>query len=90
MMMYLSALPRVWPSSRNSKEAAVGVEPGSYNMELIRFDLSPKRRVDETYQEQLVFIQLNIVDGLLTVLRRLRVLHDAVFHVLVRHIFLGT
>lgn len=29
MMMYLRALPRVWPSSRNSKEAAVGVEPGS-------------------------------------------------------------
>ena len=29
-MTYLSAFPRVWPSFRNSNEAAVGVEPGSY------------------------------------------------------------
>jgi len=29
MMMNLKAFPRVWPSSRNSKEAAVNVEPGS-------------------------------------------------------------
>ena len=29
MMMYLRAFPRVWLSLRNSKEAAVGVEPGS-------------------------------------------------------------
>jgi hypothetical protein len=29
MMMYLRAFPRVWPSLRNSNEAAVGVEPGS-------------------------------------------------------------
>lgn len=29
MMMYLSALPRVCPSSRNSNDAAVSVEPGS-------------------------------------------------------------
>ena len=29
IMTYLRALPRVWPSLRNSKDAAVGVEPGS-------------------------------------------------------------
>ena len=29
MMMYLREFPRVWLSLRNSKEAAVGVEPGS-------------------------------------------------------------
>lgn len=29
MMMYLRALPKVCPSSRNSKEAAVGVDPGN-------------------------------------------------------------
>lgn len=29
MMIYLRALPRVWPSFKNSNEAAVGVEPGS-------------------------------------------------------------
>lgn len=32
MMMYLSAFPIVWPSSRNSNEAAVSVEPGSWQM----------------------------------------------------------
>lgn len=29
MIIYLKALPKVCPSSRNSKEAAVGVDPGS-------------------------------------------------------------
>jgi hypothetical protein len=30
MMMYLNALPMVWPSSINSNDAAVSVDPGSY------------------------------------------------------------
>ena len=30
MIMYLRAFPRVWVSLRNSNEAAVGVEPGSW------------------------------------------------------------
>lgn len=31
-MIYLRAFPRVWPSSVNSNEAAVSVEPGNYIM----------------------------------------------------------
>ena len=30
MMMYRSAFPRVWPSSANSNDAAVAVDPGSW------------------------------------------------------------
>ena len=30
MIMYLRALPRVWSSDSNSKDAAVSVAPGSY------------------------------------------------------------
>jgi len=29
IMTYLRAFPKVWPSSRNSNEAAVSVDPGS-------------------------------------------------------------
>lgn len=32
IMMYRKALPRVWPSSANSNEAAVAVEPASYGL----------------------------------------------------------
>lgn len=52
MMMYLRALPRVWPSSRNSKEAAVGVEPGSCNNAMLDFPLFHlSLRICRSYQE---------------------------------------
>lgn len=39
MMMYRKALPRVWFSSRNSKEAAVAVEPGSCGLRYVSFKI---------------------------------------------------
>lgn len=83
MMMYLKALPNVWPSSRNSKEAAVGVDPGNYKRETMinhshvtTYSMAGGKN---SYQEQLVFLVnfLQLHFGL--------VLHDGVVSVFCRH-----
>lgn len=87
MMMYLRALPRVWPSSRNSKEAAVGVEPGSYRNAMLEFPhfSTCSSGGCRPYQEQFVFLQFKLVCGLLAVLRLLRVVHDGIVSNIGRH-----
>lgn len=84
MIIYLSALPRVWFSLRNSKEAAESVEPGSflcrisYIIQLGRFTFCEHEKRLKTYNPNplfgvilfiLVFRELLLILKLLLILR---------------------
>lgn len=84
-MMYLKALPKVCPSSRNSKEAAVGVDPGSCRgcrnccQSLTCDEETVVDRKGSSYQEQLVFL-VDFLRGHVGLIR-----HDGIFSIFCRH-----